>query len=105
MTLTFDGNLKAIVEKLKKPLGSNQWLLTKSALVHLLNRFIAGEVESADVFALTNALEMNESILYEPPFETAIADALFLLSTPEVNGVLTAKTASSLIEALTNVKS
>jgi hypothetical protein len=70
--------------------GGEQILLLRPALLRLLDRHQAGEVTAAELAALADELEANEEVDFEEGAERLIGSVLFHLSTPELNGDLTA---------------
>lgn len=95
--------LSELLAKLRASIAE-PWLLSSSALVHLLNRFLTGEITAEDVETLADALEMNEAVTYEQPHGQIIADVLFVLSNPEINGPLTQANVTTLIQRLKNIR-
>jgi hypothetical protein len=73
------------------------WLLPASALVNLLSRFSKGEMTAEEMTGLADALEMNEAVIYEQSHKEHIADVLFILSNPEINGAITPLSVTTLI--------
>ena len=76
------------------------WLLPRSALVNLLNRFLKDEISADYVEKYADVVEFNEAVIYEPAGKKIIAECLFLLSAPEINGLLTHEYATTLIRRL-----
>ncbi|MCB9877501.1 MAG: hypothetical protein H6835_07870 [Planctomycetes bacterium] len=77
------------------PFASDRELihLTPDHLVAVLHRFIRGELTSHDVETWADALELREDVGCPPE----LGDALFVLSSPEINGLLTTTLATEMI--------
>ena len=77
------------------PCSSDEELITLRAadVQSVLRRFIEGGLTAQDVAAWANALEMREDVGYS----AEVADALFVLSTPAINGALTRQVAEEMI--------
>jgi hypothetical protein len=93
-------NLSELLAELLNPNPIITWILPSSALVNLLQRYLADEIAAKDIETLADALEMNEIVVYEQTHEEIIAETLFILSTPEINGRLTHSIAKTLIQRL-----
>lgn len=74
--------------------------LRKADVAAALNRFLSGEVSSSDIEAWADAVEMRDDIGYEESDRDAIANTLFILSNPDINGVLTPDYAKELLVEL-----
>ena len=75
-------------------------LLTKRALGRMLARCEAGELQSAELVEIANQLEARDEVDYERGAERVIADTLFELASPEINGELTPTRCRDLIRRL-----
>ena len=53
-----------------------------------LERYIRGELSSSQLTGWAEFLEMNVHVVYEQKSEQQVADILFRIATPEVNGPL-----------------
>jgi len=98
-TISGQEKLNELLANVQTP-AAETWLLPTSALVNLLNRFLKGEITAEKMTALADALEMNEAVVYEQPRKDVIADVLFVLSNPEINGPITLANATALISRL-----
>jgi hypothetical protein len=78
-------------------------LLTKQALARFLARYVAGELNSTDLVEVANQLEMRDEIDYESGAEAVIADVLFEVASPEINGDLARTRCGELVHRLTTV--
>ncbi|PIQ77844.1 hypothetical protein COV82_02510 [Candidatus Peregrinibacteria bacterium CG11_big_fil_rev_8_21_14_0_20_46_8] len=67
----------------------DQVLFTRSQLVHIIDQTISGKISKEDLSTWAETLEAQDGIAYEEQYMQKIADILFLLSTPEINGELT----------------
>ena len=63
-------------------------ILDRTALLQFVARFQSGRVGEQELESLAELLE-GEPIIYEEGHEGAIADVLFWLSSPEINGPIT----------------
>jgi hypothetical protein len=75
-------------------------VLTREALARILERHASGELAAEELMQLANELEANDEIDYEPNAEAIIADVLFELSTPEINGMPTIERSRALRDGL-----
>jgi hypothetical protein len=77
------------------PVDSDRELihLAPHHLVAVLHRFIRGELTAHDVETWAGALEMRDDVGHPPE----LGDALFVLSSPEINGRLTTRLATEMI--------
>ncbi|MDB5686074.1 MAG: hypothetical protein JWR77_663 [Rhizorhabdus sp.] len=62
--------------------------LTRSNIAAILHRFVAGDLDSATVEAWANLVECREDVVFEPRNEEAVADALYDLANPDLQGPL-----------------
>ena len=74
-------------------------MLNTPALVAFLKRFQAGAVDNSFVERIANLFE-NENVAYATGKEQRIANVVFELSSPEINGVLTHVRCDELLERL-----
>ena len=63
-------------------------------VMSVLNRFVEGALTSQDVEAWADALEMREDV----GCDSNVAELLFQLSNPDINGALTAEVVEGLIK-------
>jgi hypothetical protein len=80
--------------------GEGNVVLTREALARILERHASGELATEELTELASELEANDEIDYEPDAEAAIADVLFELSTPEINGMPTIERSRALRDGL-----
>jgi hypothetical protein len=92
------GNIESIQRKLDDFPFDTEPLVTLEGpdIMSVLERFLAGALSVADVEDWANALEGREDVGYDRD----LAQTLFVLSTPAINGPLTADSAASLIREL-----
>ena len=89
--------LKA-VDDLREELGEfllratqgNPVIVSRQTLWTALTRFLGGEVDRSDLVAWANLIEAHDLVGYEPGFEKSIADVVFFIASPEINGELNA---------------
>jgi hypothetical protein len=74
--------------------------ITRETVLALLRRFLGGELKADELTDWANLVELNDEFQYEPGYEKRIADALFCLSTPEINGAIDRASCQRLIEEL-----
>lgn len=63
--------------------------LTRRNIAAILHRFVAGDLDAETVEAWANLVECREDIVFEPRHEEAVADGLYDLANPDVQGPLT----------------
>lgn len=78
-------------------------VLARQHLRDGLQRFVAGRLDAHTFYVWADCFEAVEWIDYEDGFEEGIADGLFQISTPEVNGVLTSEVARRMLIRLQDV--
>jgi hypothetical protein len=69
-------------------------------IVHALSLYQAGTISGDDLALWADTLEGRDDVAYEPQHEGVIAECLFVLATPEVNGGLASFDVSTWIERL-----
>jgi len=74
--------------------------MDEGSLAALLERYVSGEISSAQMVAIADALEVNESVSVEGPLSSLINGLLFEIANPEINGALDASRASEIIDTL-----
>jgi len=70
---------------LAQPANTGEILISQHTLQMALNRYLAGELDAAELNEWANCLELNDRVIYEAGAEKCIATALFFLATPEIN--------------------
>jgi hypothetical protein len=78
----------------------NPIILTRNALSTALERSILGEVDQSALVGWANLLECNDLVKYEEKFEKLISTIIFYISTPEINGQLSADNCRKYVEQL-----
>ena len=73
--------------------------LRRQDIAAVLQRFLAGELEAAEVAAWAELVECREDVEFEARHEEAVADALFDLGNPDAAGPL-AEIAAEVLERL-----
>jgi hypothetical protein len=96
------GDINRIIEKLSEYSYDSEPLavLTRENVIKLLKSFLEGNISSKDIQIWADAVEMRDDIDYEEGFEQVIADQLYILSEPEINGPLNGDTVKNIIEEL-----
>lgn len=74
--------------------------VTRQQLINLLVAFLHGQVSAMDLQKWAAEIELSEQIEYEPTNAQLIADVIFELSSPEINGPLTFDRARNLSHLL-----
>ncbi len=67
---------------------------------NVLQRYLRGEASPADVEAWADAVEGRDDIEYFEPHEEAISEALFRLSTPQIDSALSKEVAEKWLSDL-----
>ena len=80
--------------------NSRHLLLERRALTRLIRRYESGDLTDTDLTEIANQLEARDDVDYEPGTERAIADVLFELAAPEINGDLNPARCAHLIRRL-----
>ena len=75
-------------------------MLTRNALVAMLQKAIGGEIDWADLTDWAGIVELDDRMAYETGLEKAIAEVIFNLATPEINRPLDAAVCRSLLQEL-----
>lgn len=65
-----------------------------------LEAYICGKVSVTSIVDWANFVELSDEVDYEEGKEDAIADALFIISNPEMNGPLSIEIAKDLLSGL-----
>jgi hypothetical protein len=63
--------------------------VTVADVAAAIDSFLAGRLDTAGLVAWAERHEMAEDVEYAEPGRQAVADALFLLVNPSINGALT----------------
>jgi hypothetical protein len=85
----------AVARVVAFPLHADQELfqLGSEHVVAVLQRFLGGALTAREVATWAEALEMREDVGYP----SQVGEALFVLSSPEINGPLTPRLATELV--------
>jgi hypothetical protein len=75
-------------------------VVIRKTLHTVLSRFMSGDLNATDIYSWANQLEGRDEVQYETGFEGTIADIIFCLSSPEINGQLTNQMCFTLIKEL-----
>jgi hypothetical protein len=67
----------------------NSCILTRKDIVEKIDQCISGLLTKEDLENWADHFELNENFEYESKYEKIIADVLFHLSSPDINGDLT----------------
>ena len=93
------GEIDAIISAVRAfPFDADQPLvtLTSAHIDSILERYLRGRLSAKEVERWADAVEGRDDIRYSEGQESEITDALFKLSTPELNGLLSPATAEAL---------
>lgn len=100
--IDLSGDLEIIASKVRKsPCNIEKYYLSREALINFLERIKAGDVNKELAVVISDLLEANDSVVVEQGKEGAVADVLFFLSNPEINGYPDSLEISRLISLLT----
>jgi hypothetical protein len=75
-------------------------IISRQTLLVALRRFLAADVRKDDLVDWANQIELHDEVQYEPRFNDVISDALFSISSPEINGPITSELCQRLIVRL-----
>jgi hypothetical protein len=101
--ISWRGDLDEVARQLKRwPYDTSESLVTLRAdhVRHVLKRYLAGAVAAEQVERWADLVEQRPGVEYAAGQEEVIADALFVLSSPDINGELTQLKAASLLRRL-----
>jgi hypothetical protein len=85
-------------------LGSNELvLLSREALLRFVERRLRGELSSIDLERIAEMLDANERLDLEEDYRESLAQALFRLSSPEINHPLNDETVDEIGRSLRKV--
>ena len=63
-------------------------IVSRETLIVALKRFLTGELKQSDLVTWATSLEIHDSVQYEPKSKKLIADVIFYIASPEINGHL-----------------
>ncbi|HEY0978776.1 MAG TPA: hypothetical protein VGE21_14990 [Flavobacteriales bacterium] len=84
----------------RQAVSGQGFLLSRSAIVRILEDFTAGRLSTSEVEHWADSLEAMGDVQYEDGHEGVIADVLFQLGAPEINRPLDAEVAAHLLAKL-----
>lgn len=93
---------KETSDEIRDLLFESEVLLTRKAMIQIIYDRCHETFDPEGIHAITDMLEC-EAFYYETGYESVIADVLFELSTPEINGAITKQKCLSLIERLSRM--
>jgi len=70
--------------------------LSGAALIQLIDRCLIGDLSVEQIVGIANLLEVNEAINVDEADRLVVAEALFQLATPEINGQITQRRAQDI---------
>ena len=76
-------------------------VLTRRALARMIERYGTGEITTAELVRLANSVEAVDGVDYEAGAEAEIAQVLFELAAPEINGEVSYERSQKLLAQLT----
>lgn len=79
---------------------SNPMIISRQTLRTALQRFLADEIDPTDFVAWANLIELHDEVQYERGFEKLIADVVFCIASPEINGPLNSDTCQGFLSQL-----
>ena len=86
--LCTDGDLQTDVTSIKAAMrqqsSAERFLLTRQGILRAVELCLSGKVEFGNLQVWADTIEGNDLVQYEDSHQAAIADALFLLSSPVV---------------------
>lgn len=94
------------VERLAEMIDELGWsdtpviVLGTDHIVTTLRRFLTGELAASDVEAWADLIELRDDIGYQPDRNDEIADAIFVLANPLINGAFDKALADELTVSL-----
>ncbi len=97
------GDIEALLAELHDfPLDAAVPLVTLDTphIISVLDRFLSGDGSAAEVKLWAGTIAGREDVGYAEAHKVSIADALFVLSTPDINGELTPESARELLRQL-----
>ena len=84
-------------------IGSGKdFVLNRSAVIEVLQAFLAGSITSQNVVEWADFFDVNENVELES--DVLLPDVLFELSSPEINGELDVDRAGKLVVMLSNAE-
>ena len=89
-----------LVQLLAHQSADRPLILTRNALVEMLQKAVGGEIDWADLTDWARFVERDDRVAYETGFEKAIAEVIFNLATPEINRPLDEAVCRSLLQEL-----
>src|SRR5882762_7345847 len=103
MELKADANLRDELEGALLRAAGSDVIVSRQTLRTALNRFLANELTSVDLVNWANRVEaevLSDRIDYEAGYEKLLANKLFYVASPELNGALDAASCRSYVEQL-----
>ncbi|HWZ65109.1 MAG TPA: hypothetical protein VNX02_18985 [Steroidobacteraceae bacterium] len=97
------GDIEALLTKLEDfPFDSEVPLVTLDAshITSVLERFLSGDKSAANVKRWAGIVAGRDDVGYAEADKVSIADALFVLAIPDINGELTPESAGDLLRQL-----
>jgi hypothetical protein len=88
-------DLRKPIDAAIRSLSSHAWGMAPEVVFggrqisRALAMFLAGEIDTRDLERWADAIEGRDDVEYDPSHSPAVADFLFEVSTPQVNGELT----------------
>ena len=78
-----------IVQLMAGDQRSVDFTVSRKTLKTVLQRFVNNDLHAREVADWASLIEACDQVEYEPGFERLIADIVFELASPEINGALT----------------
>ncbi|TIQ16782.1 MAG: hypothetical protein E5X51_33630 [Mesorhizobium sp.] len=73
------------------------YLLTRGDVSNILERYLDGEMNSEELEAWADAIELREDIQYEEENEEWIKDVIYILASTDLNGPITLEKVKGLL--------
>lgn len=85
--------LSALLKEIRVP---GEIGLSGAAVIQFIDRFLTGDLSVEQIVGIADLLEVNEAIEVGEADRLAVAEALFQLATPEINGQMTQRRAQDI---------
>jgi hypothetical protein len=69
--------------------SASRFELRRAGVIRFIDRFLAGDLSAEQIVDIASMLEMNDRILLDEVDRSVVTEALFQLSSPEINGPVT----------------
>lgn len=83
--------------------GAPLLVLTKSDFLHVLDRYLAGQISTSELQEWAENLEARDDVAFDEKDKELLDDIFFRIATPEVNGSLTQDVVRRMRDEVTGV--